>query len=321
MENTHRIERYLRKEMSPEERSRFLEQVQASPDLAQELAFQENLFRELGNSEKRRFADTLYTISDDFFGPSSGSTSAVSLPDVPSGGPDALAPGAGSGGRFALYSLIAVGIAGLLWYAWSSTASVSEVQHQQTSIPPSAPAAPNSSGVAVVVAPPTDKNATSTATPPAAAAAPDAAATPGAPRAAVAPVQETGTYLPNAHWEQLAGRQLLNGERHIQAKANVKGNNTLNLSLDLRWPAREVPGALQVAFYSNAGADRVAGKPPLRTVDLELLQSLSNEEDAVGNKKYNMTYSTTISWPRGLYYFVITRAGSPEPIYVGKLRF
>lgn len=321
MENTHRIERYLRKEMSSEERSQFLEQVQASPDLARELAFQENLFRELGNSGKRRFADTLCAISDDFFGPSSGSASTVSLPDAPSGGPGALAPGAGSGGRFALYGLIAVGVAGLLWYTWSSTASMSEVQHQQTSIPPSAPAVPNSSEVAVVVAPPADKNTTSTATPPSAGAAPAASTPPDAPHAAAAPVQETGSYLPNAHWEQLADRQLLSGERRIQAKATVKGNNALNLTFDLRWPGGEVPGALQVAFYNNAEADRVAGKPPLRTVDLELLQSLSNEEDAVGNKKYNMTYSTTISWPRGLYYYVITRAGSPEPIYVGKVRF
>jgi hypothetical protein len=289
MQQQHLIEQYLRGEMSAQQRTEFLNMVRNSPELASELAFQEQLFKALGDENKRRFTGQLEAIGVDFF------------KDTP------LAMGTSSLPRWWFLPLLLL-VAGAVWYFWPAAPN-SAVSVISTPPPGSAdPAIAVPSNDTAIVSAPTQA-VTSTAK-----AETDDLKTNAAPAA----IDKGPAFAPNAHWEKMSAQRLSgNSAKQIKATGKIKNSGEIGLSLQFKWPAGEKPGPMTVYFYNNSEADRLNNNP-IKKIDLNLIEQSAG--DGSSPSAYSLDYSAGVSWPPGLYYFVIVPSGSNEPIYVGRMR-
>ncbi len=298
-----KIAQYLRDEMAEADRAAFRQAADQSPALAQELALQQQVFRELGDRPKQQFVADLEALSGEFFDP---------LPP----------PGKPSGGRYGLPLLLAgLLAAGLVWYFWPKPPAP-----LTATMPETTPVAPISAAATNPVASPAPLPSNASADAPTApvsttnqTAAPKTAAPPAASTDSAKPQMDAAAFAPNPSWEKLATQNLLEPGQKIRAKTKFSAGKTVAFDLVVEWPAGEMPDPMVVFFYSNKEEDRAAGKF-LKRVPLDLMQQSSGDSDGSGPQKYTLNYSAGIDWPPGLYYYVIARERDAKPVFVGKVR-
>jgi|GEM_PF-2062952 len=293
-------EHYLRGEMTETERSNFLNAAQQNPALADELAFQQQLFRELGDTEKQQFVAQLASLSGAFFS-----------------APTAASPVLRSISKFIL-PIVGAGIliSILGWYVLTR-------QQQPASVESARP--PDSNGVAMMDGPNVHRVDSTVAMHPMATtpALPDKTPSTAVERPAAStstvPAADPVDFVPNAYWEGLAARKLVGSDRSIRANARLSGGKKLTLKINMEWPGGETPAPMVVSFYSNKDQDRTAATL-LKQVTLELLSQVSDDPASNGKKSYSLEYSAGVNWKPGLYYYVISFEKDAQPILVGKLR-
>lgn len=302
------IERYLRGEMSASESAAFKAQTLKDPALAAELAFQEQLFRELGDAPKQQFVALTDTIADAYF----GAPPAVSAPTA-----------------FRKYitpvvALIFIGGA-LGWYFSQkksdhllSKTSNSTIEGNNTGSVVTAPSnLPDADTKTEQNAGTKPEQAVDNAAQPTAKDLPKTSASKDNQSVATN-TDNRPEFQPNAHWETLIGKKLVAAEYDIRANAKMAKSRELTFKVNMKWPEVETPAPMVVAFYSNSDQDRIS-QTPLKRVTLNLLSQVAGQDQS-GKKTYSLDYTAGVNWKPGLYYYVISFENDEKPILVGKFQ-
>lgn len=285
------IEAYLEGELSTEGRRAFEREMAARPDIRAEVALHRKLHQELGNSGKARLREQLKQISREF-------------------------PLEGEGGKASwlwplLGVLLVAVIAIVAWLAWPS---------EKQPVAPQQPAASESS--------PPGEATTAQDTLPPADSLPEAAGNTGQepsqirerPPATNLPANKFQT-IPEL--ESLAITKSRDAQYLVSAAAgtaqNKDGSYQITLAGTLRSALLTDEDRILLILYGNQRTPYLEGRP-LASMPLQL-RPLEDEDiyAMAGMKFYAFEQKVEKALPAGLYYYLITREGQDNPLFVGKL--
>lgn len=285
------IEAYLEGELSTEDRRAFEREIAARPDLRAEVALHRKLHQELGDTGKARLRKQLQHISREF-------------------------PLEGEGGKASwlwplLGGLLVAVIAIVAWLAWPSEKQPSTPQEQAVS-----------EGTL-----PEGKASTQDSLPPAD-SLPEAAGDSGQqpsrirerPPAANLPANK---FQAIPELESLAITKSRDAQYLVSAAAgatqNKDGGYQITLAGTLRSALLTDEDRILLSVYDNQRTSYLEGRP-LASMPLEL-RPLEDEDiyAMAGMKFYAFEQKVEKALPAGLYYYLITREGQDNPLFVGKL--